>query len=428
MIQRVWLALCLATVVGFGCQGAGETGGGEGKGGMLAPGEERVSSGLSQCGPKPATPECNRTQCVDGGWDTIPLPAGTPCSMGGVCDGGAKTGIGRCQPVPASRGVVTPLFYITHVLYSVPGESSSVTYSRGNTFGSATSTTKSHNTDVNVKASISVHDGLFTNSEFEIKGGKEWGSSREDTTDITVESTADITKPGQTDVVNHDDDEIWFVMNPRMDVKVEKFPDITNVTWSFSPDQTGARVFFVTVKDLKDLMNGMSLGPRENIRNELNRAGIGPESYPQLLHADPFANNSMMMPMFMVDQNRYGCVGSYPYVPVNRPDGNRTEQNVSISRNKVITNMESSDETYSVGFTVTGAVGFAEIFRATLSVDSTWTWTSSSSKTLTTGVSTTESFKILQPAFDYAGPPRLSVFVDRIYKSYLFNLDTGCDM
>src|SRR5262245_59352806 len=65
-----------------------------------------------------------------------------------------------CVGIPKS-GVLIPSFYVTHVVYAPPGNLSTVTYTGGNTFGSATSTTSSYKSGdkVNFKGSVSFIAG-----------------------------------------------------------------------------------------------------------------------------------------------------------------------------------------------------------------------------------------------------------------------------
>ncbi len=107
-----------------------------------------AQAGCNNSPPTCGDPACGRAWCNDNRlahWQCIASPAGTPCANGGSCTGNVAFGGGEtfldfnC----ALPGVVSPDFYITHVVYAVPGKSSSMFYASGYTMGSTTSATNS---------------------------------------------------------------------------------------------------------------------------------------------------------------------------------------------------------------------------------------------------------------------------------------------
>ena len=148
-------------------------------------------------------------------------------------------------------GIVIPKFYITHVVYSVPGKSSSMKYSVGTTLGSATSTTSSYSdtAEVTVKGGWKVLglDGRISAS----------ASMTAEETDVSECSVATIraqAKPGVSDLIDHDNDEIWFIMHPRLSVTATPAGagQPPRVAWQFAEDQSQAQLFSAYVGELKD--------------------------------------------------------------------------------------------------------------------------------------------------------------------------------
>jgi hypothetical protein len=331
----------------------------------------------------------------------------------------------RCIPIVTTEtGLVVPNFFVTHVVYAPPGKMSSVTYADQSSFGSSTSETHSHKGDVKVTAGIAIPSkGFFAGSGLSISGGKAWGGSDTTTTDVLVETTSSWKKPGQTDIINHDDDEIWFLIDPKMEVTVQSSVREKRVSWRFASDQTGTRMFFAYVGDLKN-----PAGMPPSVRQTLDEAGITEDYYPQLLQADPFAYDSMMMPSAMFPRDRFECVTNIAYQPPREPGQGPGMLTHSVNRKEMASTTEASETSYTAGYKIMGSVNFAEIWRASLTVEGNWTWTHSTSTKLSTGNAKTDTFVISQPTTDYNGPTNVSVYVDKIWKTYVFNLDwAGCD-
>jgi hypothetical protein len=397
-----------------GCQAPSDDGG---EPGSVEPAETAEPQALSQCGPTPRAPACNLPRCTADGWDFYALDKGTPCRLAGgasgICDGGGGgDGFGRC--IARQFGSIVPDFMVTHVVYAVPGKSSSVQYTAGNSFATTTSTTRSFKNDV--KVTVGGKGGaIVAGGEFSVSGGRAATSSRADATEISSEISRGYRKPGQADLVNHDDDEIWFVIKPQFDVVIT--PPIGSeprqVEWSLSPNQPEARHYYAYVRDLKN----PEMMPAST-RNFLDAHGITPDRYPELLKADPFAHGEAPL-----DPARFVPVANWPYMPPNEPGHSSNAQMVSISR-KMNSTVELKDEvSYSVGVKVKGDVGFLSFMNASLTVEANLTWSHSSSNKEVMGASSSEVATIGQPAFGYEGPGLVRIYEDRLWKTYLFRLE-----
>jgi hypothetical protein len=311
-------------------------------------------------------------------------------------------------PTPVT-GTVSPSFYVTHVVYAPPGRGSSVNYTAGNTFGSTTSTSHSFKNDTKISVAGKAVPILF-GGDFTVTGGRAWGSTDTDVTDISVETMQGYRKPGEIDGIDHDNDEIWFLMNPSLDVTVTPATpeSSTSVSWQFSANQTPAP-YYVYVKDLKhpEFMSATT-------KQVLDSHGITPAAYPELLKADPFAWGDPG-----IDPSRFDYIADFPYMPPSNPSDQPSTQTYAITRKENNSSDNKSEVTYTADVKVSTSGSFFGLFTATLALQNTMTWTSSTSHKQTAGNSAGETLTIAQPSFDYAGPGIVRVFMDKIWKTYV---------
>jgi hypothetical protein len=195
------------------------------------------------------------------------------------------------------RGTVTPKFYVTHVVYPPPGKSSTITYGEGSTSGTTTSLTSSFKHTVGVTASASggpSGEQIGTTAGVKISEGNSWGNTDTEATDITVENTHSRTTSGTMNGLDHGDDEIWFLIDPVMDVVAE--PNKTcngpvRVTWGFHPNQLTTQ-FMLPLRWLES-PDGMA-GLPADVRDALSQKGITAADFPEIAKADPFATFNLV--------------------------------------------------------------------------------------------------------------------------------------
>ena len=329
-------------------------------------------------------------------------------------------------PPPAIFDIVVPTFYITHVVYAPPGKSSSISYSNSTSFGTTTSGTKGFKTDVKVSAEVDT-GFILADSSVTVSGGKAWGTTRTDATDVVLQTTSGYKKTGQIDGINHDYDEIWFLIRPVLDVTFQPAGQVpgqfASVKWKFAANQDGrsnAIPYFVYAGWLT---NAMQM-PAE-VKQVLDSYGITPDYYDDLLSADPLAHG--VAANQMLDPNRYEFIGAFPYLPPFSPGDAPSTQTFSVEQKTTNSMTTVSDNSYSVGLSIGAKLNILS-FKTKLTASSTWTWTNSKSEKLSTGLGSTDALTVGQPAFGYAGPTLLHVYEDRIYKTYVFTLDwaPGC--
>lgn len=207
-----------------------------------------VSAGIL-CGTKPPGFTCGTWTCIEGSWELVPKPAGTSCKdtegYAGTCNGTVSE---LCQST-VSTGTVYPNFYVTHVVYAPPGVSSSVSYEAGNAYGSTTTTEGSFKAGTSVSVSNSGGFLFFAQGGLTLTAGREWGSSDTKSTDVTTRYTSIYTKFGAQNGINHDNDEIWFIVGPAVQYTIKPatstLPQKKVVAVCFGPTGVSILVFCI---------------------------------------------------------------------------------------------------------------------------------------------------------------------------------------
>jgi hypothetical protein len=472
-------------------------------------------------------------------------------------------------------GTVTPKYYVTHVIYAPPGKSSSITYSVGEKAGTTTSSTSSFKESVGVTTSVGF-TGVLDGSGLKLTSGSAWGTTNTRSTDVTVEHTSARTSSGKVDLVDHGDDEIWFLVNPKLNVRIE--PNRTcsgpeNVTWTFAPNQTQAGATFLYLRWLTN-PNGMNGLPPET-RRDLGILGITTDDFPEIAKAHPFvtfnlkpahsgqclgmtkdsnaigdiatqqrcgdaaavhqgwrlvpigkdlvqivsaqsdqclavpagsqadgqlviqypclgpsvpdqswrlfqkgkgrvqirashSNKCLAVPASSTvpgqgviqyeclggdagfpdqlwdlravsyqrptfaslkntarpgDSNRFEYRDRFPYVP--SPSGNADPITHMFKREITNSSMSVTEKSRTTSMTMTGSVKFLDWMKVGLSQDSSWTWTDSTSFKQSDTLSTSHTIKVGQPSPGFGGSTFLNVFHDKLWKTYVFVLDTN---
>jgi hypothetical protein len=328
-----------------------------------------------------------------------------------------------CEFIKTEPGTVIPTFYVTHVIYAPPGDSSEVSYSSGNVLGSNTSTSRSFKVDVNVTAKTEAKF-LGNGGSISVSVGAGWGNTSRTSTDVTVTTQVGIVKPGAADFVdhamadfqNHGSDEIWFLVKPRMDFQITpawgSIPQ--QMEWSFATQSF--LQYFVYVRELRD----PSIMPA-NVKSFLDSQGITAAYYSQLLAADPLAAG--LYPNTAMDAARFDYVGQVPYVPPARPQDTRTRQTFSLTRATTNTSTVTRESTYTTSIAMTGSVSFLSMFKGSLTGSTGLTFSHSTSKQNTTGSSQSQAFTLTQPPYGYAGPTVARVYLDKVWKTFVFSVD-----
>ena len=322
-------------------------------------------------------------------------------------------------PPQPQTGSLTPEFYITHVVYAPPGKLSNIDYSSSTSVGSTTSTSKGFKTGVKIEAeaSSSVLGGSGVSASFEKNGS----TNKTDAIDVSLKYSQGYKKTGQVDSVDHNYDEIWFIVRPKLDFTYLRAPTVggqDTIKWKFGA-QDGVNngiPYFVYAGWLNNAM----VMP-ERVRMDLDFWGITPDEYSKLLAADPLFTGTT--PNMTMNPERYKQVGVYPYLPPFAEGGSEAStQTFSVENSRTDTTTRDYDFDTSVGLGVTIGGNFG-VVETKLTVSGSWTWTNSSSTSRSTETESTDSFTVGQPAFGYSGPTLLRVYLDKVFGTYAFTLD-----
>lgn len=329
-------------------------------------------------------------ECVNGRF--------TPCQVDGPQD---ETG----------TVTVAPKFYVLTVVYAPPGTAgggsrSSVVYGNGSSSGSKVSSSRSFKagSKISVEASGGIL-GVDSGAEASFAVSKSSTSAEE--LEIKKSASSEITLPGPpVDGIDHNEDQIWLWLNPRL--KVTATGDL--VRWSVLEPQT-ADVTFVFVGHLKD---PSKMPPQ--VAKRLAARGITPADYPTILRANPMAGNGLF-----IDAKRYvPLFTTFPYQPPFSPDSSQSTFSVSLTSSSTQTATQSVEKETKVGMKLTAEGGFPGFAKLKLASESEWTWSNKSSGQVSNGTAESAKATVGMPSFGYQGPIDMMVYYDTLYKTFMF--------
>lgn len=334
-------------------------------------------------------------------------------------DSGVKFTCFCLTPPPVVQtATLVPDFYVTQVIYAPPGKSSNINYSSSTSMGSTT--TCSHGFKDDVKVTAEASGSFFGGASVSVSGGISSSTNHSDALDVSTQFSQGYKKSGQVDRIDHNYDEIWFLIRPKIDISYQAGATSTqqaNLKWKFG-QQDGFNNGILQFVYAGWLNNAMQMP--SDVKNTLDYYGITADKYATLLHADPLFTG--ISPNQTMDASRYDYLGVFPFEPPFAQGDQASTQSFSIDQKTTNTSTASFDDSYSVGLSASGSFN-AGVVSAKLSISSTWTWTSSSSFRNSNGTGMTDSFTVGQPAYGYTGPTLLHVYVDKIYHTYAFTLD-----
>lgn len=303
-------------------------------------------------------------------------------------------------------------YIVLTVLYAPPGtngghSSSSVTYGAGSSTGTTTSASQSFK-QTNTLTYEAGGGFLGTGGSAGLSFG--WSNSTTDSQslDIKKSTNSTISRNGPSqDGINHDEDAIYLLLQPTIDFAVAP----SSASWILENTTSPIQVVYV------GWLNGHSQMP-SSIASALASAGITAEDYPEILSRDPLASSSpSAYPSRFVSVNT-----TFPYEPPYAATDPVPTITTTITDASTQTTINETDDTYTVGLTLTQSVGFLNFAKSDLKDTSSWEWTNKSSLSSSAGTSQTASFTVGGPAFGYTGPTVLLVYVDAIYHTFAFDI------
>jgi hypothetical protein len=313
--------------------------------------------------------------------------------------------------MPAS-GTIYPSYYVASVTYSPPGMSSSVEYESGSRVGSTTSTTWAHENTVSAEYKTGLSVPLIGGDTLKFTFERVWSNTGTHETDVleTIDATTrvncDPTAGACGDFIDHDSDQILLLFNTK--INVLSYTN-TNLPAGMPRVRWGLDFSQVTPQIVKVGWLTGSVPMPTNVQNTLQMHGVTSQDYDHILNSDPFAFDSSGSTR--PDPDRFQYITVLPYEPtVPNSYTWSTENNYTSSD----TNGESVS--YTAGASWTG-----QVLSNELEVSGKHTWTSSSSSTNSQSGSNTQTVVLTMPSATYTGPTNMYVYVDKIYKTFMFS-------
>lgn len=310
------------------------------------------------------------------------------------------------------HGNVVPNYIVLTVIYAPPGtngghSSSSVSYQAGSTTGTLTSASQSFKTANSLTFEGSggfLGNGGGAGLSFDVSHSATDSQSLEIKKSAT--STINRTGPSQ-DGVNHDEDAIYLLLNPTVNLALSS----SSASWLLANSLSPIQYVYV------GWLNGHMAMPAP-IATSLANAGITAGEYADILARDPLANGSTVP-----DPSRFVSLNTtFPYEPPYSAADPVPTITTTISDTSTVTTGTATEDMYKVGLSMSATGGFLDFAKATLKDTQSWGWTNRSSTSNTTSGSQSASVTIGGPAYGYNGPTVMKVYIDTLYKSFAFAL------
>lgn len=360
----------------------------------------------------------------------LPVALDAACKDGTVtnCSKNGKKGTRECvngrftpclvepDPEPRATGEARPRYMVLQVIYAPPGttgsSASSVVYGSESTAGTSVSSGSSFKSShkVTVSASVGVLGGSAGASA---SYGYARNSSNDTLLDIKKTTTNEIAVRGPgADGIDHDRDQIWLWLSPRLRVSFTK----TAAAWTVVPNQT-MELLFVFTGHLKN-PSQMPAGVKQRLADHK----ITEADFPKILAANPFANGAAA-----IDPLRFQLLPTtFPYSPPFTQGDPVTTLKTTISEAITQTNTSSVQTEHTVGMSLSFETPNVPLLaKASLKQESSWTWTQKSTKSASSTNKESASVTIGGPSFGFQGPASIAVYYDVLYKTFLFAPLTG---
>jgi hypothetical protein len=380
-----------------------------------------------------------------------PPPSGThvlewSCTRTGPSGDGTGSGT---QPFSvgtvAPSGSLNPKYVVLSVIYTPPGQKSTVDYGTSTQLGSSTSITNSFqgNGSLISKVGPPVPKSIDPTSDVPTSTRTRSLTEKTDSNrQITINKSSafDIQVPGldnPTDGINHDYDIILLWLNPVIDFAVAGNNTGQIPGYSFDPNDPAneADVVPVYVKWLKDALkpNPVPLPPGiadalarrwANPMRDGSSPGLTTDDFVEILKRDPFANG-----VTTIDPKRFDLQGgeTFPYIPP--PSGGQPiSQKFSIQYQATSSIGKTATDEYEVGFGIavgTNSGDIGDLINNNLNASGKLTWTHSVQTQTTDVLGQTATLSLTGPCFGYVGPTDVQVYQDNIYGTFMFSFVNG---
>lgn len=207
------------------------------------------------------------------------------------------------------HGTVVPNYVVLTVIYAPPGTdgghaTSAVSYQAGSTAGTLTSSSETFKDGLSV--SVAASGGLLTSGEIGVSFDTSHSSTDSQSLEIKKAVSTTIAQNGPaSNGISHDEDEIWLLIKPKIDLALSS--EVTE--WTVA-DAKGS-VLYLHV----GWLNGHQAIP-PGVLAVLQNAGISSDQYPDILARDPLVTDEAAF-----NTTRFQLVDrSFPYEPPYAPN------------------------------------------------------------------------------------------------------------
>jgi hypothetical protein len=298
---------------------------------------------------------------------------------------------------------------VLQVMYAPPGSASTVQYDQGQTFGTTLSTTSSWSDTTELSVS-SKAGALGVGGQFTMTSSATVGGSASDSIDLKSTTNASHQLFGFQDAIDHSIDEIWLWLNPELDATISG----NTVTWYLATRPgTTPTVVYVTPRWL----TGQDTMPA-GLLQSLQTANITPADYGQILAVDPFTGGATS-----INQQRFVYLYTFPYEPPAINGQHPAIDTYTIDHATTQSTSATVSASYSVGFSAEGDADFLGLVGSKIKVSNQLTFSHEASFGRSAGTSMHATASIEQPAYGYAGPILLRVYLDTLFNTFLFSLE-----
>ena len=301
-----------------------------------------------------------------------------------------------------SYGALYPKFQILTLIYNPPGCTGNacqvqgdVNYHSGSSSGAKLSTESSFKNDTELTTDVTL--GSDETGKLTVGGSLGWAVTQTDShyETVTKETNIDLDRGADADGVDHGKDVFWLLMNPAVVMKIQGH----SVRWNLGFKGPVPAAAQINVLALKNCASGSS-----------TPYGLSATDCQVILAQDPFASGSTT-----IDPQRFGLTALYSYTP-STSCSNVTYE---LKNDDEVGDSHSVEKEISVGYSVKGDKDFTPLLNATLKLEQTFTWNSTSTSEVTADSTQSATFKLACPA-NSIGQDWIGVYWDVAYGTFMF--------
>jgi hypothetical protein len=304
---------------------------------------------------------------------------------------------------------------VVTVIYAPPGANnghggSKVVYGKSISTGSTTTIAHTFKDSTSMTSGFEFGD---KDGSIDASGTVEFQYSDEDANSLqmlqTTSQTIERDGPGQ-DGINHDEDEIWLWLNPKINLTLTGISGVWQLSHEEAPIVKPVLVGWLNFHD--------SIPQGDQIWMEAY--GINTNDFPAILSHDPLALSENALN----DTNRFVPLKpAFDYNPPLQSNDPPIElQSYSVTSKSTTENTQNTESDSTVSYTMSASVPFGKLFKETLKDSDSWTWGTKRTSSSSSSVAVSGGITIGGPAYGYSGFTSVYVFYDSFYQTYAFAL------